>query len=126
MLIQKEQEKRNNGEGKMIVRAKAKYVRIGPRKLRSIVDLIKGKEVEEAFGILRNLKKKGAKILEKVVKSAVNNGKSKAEGIEWKIKNIIIDGGPMLKRYRAAPMGRAVMVRKRTSHITVILEGEEE
>ncbi|MFN4227775.1 MAG: 50S ribosomal protein L22 [Candidatus Ratteibacteria bacterium] len=110
----------------MIVRAKAKYVRIGPRKLRSIVDLIKGKEVEEAFGILRNLKKKGAKILEKVVKSAVNNGKSKAEGIEWKIKNIIIDGGPMLKRYRAAPMGRAVMVRKRTSHITVILEGEEE
>ncbi|MCM8802298.1 MAG: 50S ribosomal protein L22 [Candidatus Omnitrophica bacterium] len=109
----------------MIVKAKARYVRIGPRKLRNIVDLIKGKKVEEAFGILRNLKKKGSKILENVIKSAENNGKKKAEGIEWRIKNIIIDGGPMLKRYRAAPMGRGVMVRKRTAHITVILEGEE-
>ncbi|MCM8766625.1 MAG: 50S ribosomal protein L22 [Candidatus Omnitrophica bacterium] len=109
----------------MEVKAQAKYVRIGPRKLRNIVDLIKGRKVEEAIGILRNLKKKGAKILENVIKSAENNGKNKGEGIEWKIKNIIIDGGPMLKRYRAAPMGRGVMVRKRTSHITVILEGEE-
>ncbi len=108
----------------MEVSAKARYVRIGPRKLRMIVELIKGKSVEQAIGILKNLQKKGARILEKVIKSAENNGKQKAEGVEWKIKNIIIDGGPMLKRYRAAPMGRAVMVRKRTSHITVILEGK--
>ncbi|HOK56688.1 MAG TPA: 50S ribosomal protein L22 [bacterium] len=110
----------------MEVVAKAKYVRIGPRKLRVLVELVKGKKVEEAFGILRNVKKRGAKILEKVIKSAENNGKNKGEGIEWKIKNIIIDGGPMLKRYRAATMGRGVMIRKRTSHITVILEGKGE
>ncbi|MCM8818708.1 MAG: 50S ribosomal protein L22 [Candidatus Omnitrophica bacterium] len=104
--------------------AKARYVKIGPRKLRMIVDLIKGKTIEEAEGILRNLPKKGAKILLKVLKSAENNGKQKGEVVEWKIKNIIIDAGPYLKRYRAASMGRAVMVRKRTSHITVILEGK--
>ena len=109
----------------MEVVAKARYVRIGPRKLRVLVELVKGKTIEEAIGILRNAKKKGARILEKVIKSAENNGKSKGEGIEWRIKNIIIDGGPMLKRYRAASMGRGVMIRKRTSHITVILEGEE-
>ncbi|MGC8976069.1 MAG: 50S ribosomal protein L22 [Candidatus Ratteibacteria bacterium] len=109
----------------MEVIARARYVRISPFKLRMIVELVKGKKVDEAIGILRNLPKKGARILEKVIKSAENNGKNKKDAIEWKIKNIIIDGGPMLKRYRAAPFGRAVMVRKRTSHITVILEGEE-
>ncbi|MCM8772399.1 MAG: 50S ribosomal protein L22 [candidate division WOR-3 bacterium] len=110
----------------MEVTAIARYVRISPRKLRTIIELVKGKEVNDAIGILKNLPKKGARILEKVIKSAENNGKQKAEGVEWKIKNIIVDGGPMLKRYRAAPMGRAVMVRKRTSHIKVILESKGE
>lgn len=110
----------------MEVIGKARYVRIGPRKLRMIVDLVKGKEPHIARQILRNLPKKGARILEKVIKNAENNTQQKGENIEWKIKNIIIDQGPVLKRYRAASMGRAVMVRKRTSHITVILEGKEE
>jgi len=110
----------------MEARAIARYVRIGPRKLRKIVELVKGKNIEDAIGILRNLPNKGARILEKVIKSAENNAKQKGEGLFWIIKNITIDGGPMLKRYRAAPMGRPVMVRKRTSHITVILESRGE
>lgn len=110
----------------MEVKAKARYVRIGPQKLRMIVELVKGKKVDEAIGILKNLPKKGARILEKVIKSAENNGKNKGEAVEWIIKNITIDGGPMLKRYRATTMGRGVMVRKRTSHITVILQAKGE
>lgn len=105
--------------------ARARYVRISPRKLRMIIELVKGKTTEEAIGILRNLPKKGARILEKVIKSAENNAKRMEENVaEWIVANIIVDGGPMLKRWRAAPMGRAVMIRKRTSHITVILKGK--
>ncbi|MCS7180929.1 MAG: 50S ribosomal protein L22 [bacterium] len=107
----------------MEVITKAKYVRISPRKLRMIIELVKGKDIEEALGILKNVRKKGARILEKVIKSAHNNGKNKGGDINWVIKNIKVDGGPMLKRYRAATMGRAVMIRRRTSHITVILQG---
>jgi large subunit ribosomal protein L22 len=109
----------------MEVKVKAKYVRIGPKKLRMIRELVLGKSIDEAIGILRNLPKKGARILEKVIKSAENAAKNKGEGLDWKIKNVIIDGGPMLKRFRATTMGRAVMIRKRTSHITVTLESKE-
>jgi large subunit ribosomal protein L22 len=109
----------------MEVKVKARYVRIGPKKLRMIRELVLGKNIDEAIGILKNLPKKGARILEKVIKSAQNTAKNKGEGFDWKVKNVIIDGGPMLKRWRAATMGRAVMIRKRTSHITVILESKE-
>ena len=110
----------------MEVKVKARYVRIGPKKLRMIRELVLEKNIDEAIGILRNLPKKGARILEKVIKSAQDAAKYKGEGYEWKIKNLIVDQGPMLKRWRAASMGRGVMVRKRTSHITVILESNEE
>jgi len=103
--------------------ARARYVRIGPRKLRMIREVVIGNEVNTAIQILENLPQKGAKILVKVLKSALSNAKQNAgEEKMWKVKNLIIDEGPRLKRYRAAPMGRAVMIKKRTSHITVILE----
>jgi|YelNatPaOPRAMG01_1025707.scaffolds.fasta_scaffold153536_3 large subunit ribosomal protein L22 len=109
----------------MEVKVKARYVRIGPKKLRMIRELVLGKNIDEAVSILKNLPKKGARILEKVIKSASDAAKYKGEGYEWKVKNVIIDGGPMLKRWRAATMGRGVMIRKRTSHITVIIESKE-
>ncbi|HDD64917.1 MAG TPA: 50S ribosomal protein L22 [Firmicutes bacterium] len=106
--------------------AKARYVRIGPRKLRRIREIVIGNEVNKAIQTLQSLPQKGAKILVKVLKSALSNARQKAgEEKMWKVKNLIIDEGPKLKRYRIAAMGRAVMIRKRTSHITVILEDIE-
>ena len=106
----------------MEVVAKARYVRISPKKLRELRELVLGKEVNYAIDILKNVPKKGSKIYIKTIKSAVANGNQKVEGAEWKIKNILVEQGPTYKRYRAAPMGRAVMIRRRTSHLVVILE----
>lgn len=106
----------------MEVFAKTKYVRQSPRKIRIIAELLPGKEVGEALSILKNLPKRGTEVLEKTINSALSNAKAKSKGNEWKIKNIMIDTGPVLKRFRSATMGRAVMVRKRTSHVTVVLE----
>ncbi len=106
----------------MEVFARARYVRQSPRKLRVIAKLLTGKEVQESLGIVRNLTKRGNGVIEKTISSALRNASQKSPAVEWKIKSITVDGGPVLKRYRSATMGRAVMVRKRTSHITVILE----
>ncbi len=107
----------------MQVMAKSKYIRCSPRKLRLIADLLIHKDVRQALDILNNLPKGGTEVLKKTISSAVANAKQKTEfGEQLKIKNILIDSGPSLKRFRAATMGRAVTVRKRMSHITVILE----
>ncbi|HOL21695.1 MAG TPA: 50S ribosomal protein L22 [bacterium] len=106
----------------MEVVAKAKYVRHSPRKVREIVEPLIGKEANEALSIVRNIPKRAGKTLEKVIKSAISNAEKKASGAEWKIKSIRINDGPALKRFRAATMGRAVMIKRRTSHITVVLE----
>jgi len=110
----------------MEVKAVSKYVRISPRKLKMIKDLVIGKEVNNAIGILENLPKRGSRYIIKTLKSALNNANQKVEGKMWKIKNLFVDQGPSFKRFRAAPMGRAVMIKRRTSHITVILEDIEE
>lgn len=109
----------------MEARATSKYVRISPRKLKMIRDLVVGKEVNYAIGVLQNLPKRGVKYLVKTLRSALNNAEQKAEGKMWKVKNLFIDQGPSYKRFRAAPMGRAVLVKRRTSHITVIIEDIE-
>lgn len=106
----------------MEVLAKSRYVRQSPRKLRIVAELLPGKEVKEALHILRNMSKRGTDVLEKTINSALNNARGKSDRDDWKIKNVMIDAGPVLKRFRSATMGRAVMVRKRTSHITVVLE----
>ena len=106
----------------MEVIAKSKYIRQSPRKLRMITELLKGKEVQESLNILKNMSKRGTEVVEKTINSALKNAGQKLSAEEWKIKNITVDGGPVLKRFRSATMGRAVMVKKRTSHITVILE----
>jgi len=87
-----------------------------------MAEMLPGKEVKESLFILKNLSKRGSGVLEKTIKSALSNARGKSDIEDWKIKNIMIDTGPVLKRFRSATMGRAVMVRKRTSHITVVLE----
>ena len=110
----------------MVAKAILRYARISPKKMRLIVPLIKGKKVLEAEAILKSLNKKGARILEKLLKSAIANAKNKGF-IESKlfISKLIVNQGPMLKRYRAASFGRAVMIRKRTSHILIELDTPE-
>lgn len=108
----------------MEARAVAKYVRTTPRKVRLVADIVRGKKVGDALHVLSFTPKAGAKLVSKVIKSAVANAVQK-KGIDVDtlfIKSILIDGGPSLKRIRPRPMGRANRVLKRTSHITVVLE----
>lgn len=106
----------------METKAQAKYIRIAPRKVRVIVPAIKGKKVEEALSILQFMPKKGARILQKVLHSAVANAEQNKVDVDTLVvKRVLVDGGPMLKRFMPRAMGRAYPILKRTSHITVYL-----
>ena len=107
--------------------AKAKYVRIGPRKARLVADAIRGMSVGEALSKLQFTPKKAARLFSKVVSSAVANA-SQEQGVDVDnlyIKEAYVDGGPVLKRWRARAMGRAYIIRKRTSHLTVVVAERE-
>jgi large subunit ribosomal protein L22 len=106
------------------VRAKAKSVRVAPRKARLVADEVRGKSYPEAVSILRFTNKRAAKIIGHVLNSAAANAEHNADANtdELRIKTVKVDEGPTMKRYRARAMGRATMIRKRTSHITVELE----
>jgi large subunit ribosomal protein L22 len=108
----------------MIAKAHARYVRISPRKIRLVMDAVRGKKVEEALNILSFMPKKGAAILKKLIESAVANAQENQnlDVDRLRIAQIYADEGPMLKRWRPRALGRATMIRKRTSHLTVILE----
>ncbi|MCK4547757.1 MAG: 50S ribosomal protein L22 [Candidatus Eisenbacteria sp.] len=106
--------------------AKARYVRISPRKTRLVIDLVRGKDVNEAYAILRSTPKKAARLIEKTLRSAVANALSREEGADLDVDDLAIikatvDGGPMMKRYRPRAMGRASRIRHRTSHVTIIV-----
>jgi len=106
------------------VRARAKFIRTSPRKARMVTELIKGKGVGEALNILAFTKKAPAKIVTKLLKSAVANA-DQMKNIDVDtlfVKQITVDQGPTMKRYRPRAMGRATMIRRRMSHITVVLE----
>jgi len=107
----------------MEAKAVAKYIRISPQKARLVADVVRGKDVAEALTTLRFMPKKGARLLKKVLESAVANA-DQNESIDIDtlyVKKIEINGGPMLKRFRPRAMGRATRILKRTSHITVIV-----
>lgn len=99
-----------------------------PRKMRLVVDLIRGKKVEEAFNTLRfNNKKESAHRVEKLLRSAIANWEqkntgSRAENSELYVKTIFVDGGAMMKRVLPAPQGRAHRIRKRSNHVTLIVD----
>jgi large subunit ribosomal protein L22 len=105
------------------MRAKAKYVRIAPRKARLVADEVRGKSYPEAVSILRFTNKKGAKVIGDVIESAAANAEHNmdTDPEELFVREIRVDEGPTIKRYQARAMGRATMIRKRTSHIAVEL-----
>jgi len=107
-------------------KAVAKYVRVSPRKCRLVVDLIRDRYVGEALTILKySYKKKISSILEKLLRSAIANAQQKSPEVDVDdlyIGKIFVNQGPTWKRFRAAAMGRAVRILKRTSHISIFLE----
>lgn len=106
----------------METKAQAKYIRIAPRKVQVIIPTIKGRKVEEAIAILQFMPRKGARILRKILHSAVANAEQNKVDIDTLVvKTVLVDGGPTLKRFMPRAMGRATPILKRTSHITVYL-----
>ena len=107
----------------MEAQAVGKYLRLSPRKVRLSADLIRGKQVEEALNILSFTPKFGAKVVSKVVHSALANARqNKSIDVDTLfVKTIFVNQGPTLKRFRPRPMGRAGKIRKRSCHVTVVL-----
>ncbi|MFQ6616003.1 MAG: 50S ribosomal protein L22 [Fidelibacterota bacterium] len=110
----------------METRAKARYVRQSPRKIARTLDLVRGKDVESALNILHFSPQKASEVIEKTIRSAVSNLLQTEEGKSVDVEDLVIqeafvDGGPALKRFRPAAMGRVSRIRKRTSHLTIIL-----
>ncbi len=108
--------------------AKLRNCPLSARKMRLVVDLVRGKDVDDALNILKFTKKEAASWLEKVVLSAIANWEFKTGGMEnadeydLYIKTAFSDEGTMLKRFRPAPHGRAHRIRKRTNHVTIVVE----
>ena len=107
----------------MEARAIAKYVRMSPIKLKPVADLVRGKDLSEALTILKFTAGKGAEIVEKVVQSAAANAENNHEmnPDSLYVAEIIINQGPTMKRWRAGAQGRASMILKRSSHVSVTL-----
>jgi len=105
------------------VRAQAKYVRMSPRKARLVAEHIRGRSVPEARAVLAFTSREAAGALDKVLQSAVSNAETNHGIAEERlyIKAAYVDGGPVLKRWRARARGRVARIRKRTCHITVLL-----
>jgi large subunit ribosomal protein L22 len=107
--------------------AKLKNVPTSPRKMRMVADLIRGQKVNKALSLLKYEPKEGAARLEKLLLSAISNWQNKNEDVRLEeadlyIKTITVDGGRMLKRYRPAPQGRAHRIRKRSNHVTIVID----
>ena len=118
---------RRDGDGKVVVRAKARYVRTAPRKARLVVDNIRGKSVDEARAILIHTPRAASRDVLKLLDSAIANAENNHELVadELKIDRVFVDEGPTLKRFRPRALGRATQIRKRTSHMTILLTPKE-
>lgn len=115
----------------MEAKAINRYIGTSPRKMRLVIDLIRGKGVEEALGILHFTTKAAAKTAEQVLRSAISNAQNKEESghvdtATLYIKEAFVNGGAMAKRVLPAPMGRAFRVRKRSNHITIVVAQREQ
>lgn len=107
----------------MEAKAIARYVRLTPRKARLVADLIRGKSALEALEILTFTNKKAAVVIKKTLDSAIKNASNNHEMDEEKlfVSKITVDEGPVLKRLKPRAMGRADIIRKKTSHVTVVV-----
>ncbi|MCL1848832.1 MAG: 50S ribosomal protein L22 [Clostridiales bacterium] len=103
--------------------ARAKYIRISPRKARAVIDLIRGKALKEAEAILRFTAHKGTKPIGKVLQSAAANAEHNYDMDRdlLFVKAAFVDGGPVMKRMMPRAQGRGDIIKKRTSHITIII-----
>lgn len=99
-------------------------MRIAPRKVRLVADLVRGRRVGDAIGLLEQLPKKAARLLTKTIKSVVANAEStqRVDVDRLYIKQLTVDGGAVWKRFTPRAQGRATKIRKRTSHVTVIVD----
>ena len=106
--------------------AKLKNVPSSPRKMRLVADMVRGKEVFKALGLLKFSNKEAAANVEKLLRSAIANweqkNERKAENGELYVKTIFVDCAPMLKRLRTAPQGRGYRIRKRSNHVTLFVD----
>ncbi len=104
------------------MQAKLRYLRISPRKSRLVVDLIRGKSVDEAINILTFTKRAASEPVRKLIESAISNAEEQEANVDRLfVSEIYVDEGPTLRRFRPRAMGRATRINKRTSHITCVL-----
>ena len=105
-------------------RAVTRYLRIAPRKARLVVDMIRGRRVEQALGILEFTSRRAARLIAKTVKSAVANAESNqnVDVDRLYVKRAYVDEGPTLKRFMPRAHGRATPILKRTSHVTIVVD----
>lgn len=109
-------------------RASLRYLRIAPRKVRAVVNTIRGRQVEDALAILDFTRRSAAEPLARMLRGALANAAS-ADNVDvdsLRIKEIHVDQGPTIKRYRPRAMGRATLVQKKTSHVWLVLDDEGE
>jgi len=109
----------------MEVKARLRYLRIAPRKVRAMADLIRGKGVEDALTVLKFMRKSSSDPLYKLVSSALANATNMNRKVDTDsliVKTVFVDQGPTIKRFMPRSMGRANKINKKTSHITVVLD----
>ncbi len=106
-------------EAKAILR----HVRMGPRKARLVVDMVRGRNAAEALALLKFTPRSAARVVEQLLSSAVANAGQKelGEAEALRVSSAFVDGGPVLKRFQPRAMGRASPIKKRTSHITIVV-----
>ena len=114
-------------EKKQVAFAKLNNCPTSPRKMRLVADLVRGEKADKALQILRFSQKEASRRLEKLLMSAIANWQAKNEDADVEdadlfVKEIRVDGGTMLKRLRPAPQGRAHRIRKRSNHVTVVID----
>ena len=114
-------------ERKQVAFAKLNNCPTSPRKMRLVADLVRGEKAEKALQILRFSQKEASRRLEKLLLSAIANWQAKNEDADIEdadlfVKEIRVDGGSMLKRLRPAPQGRAHRIRKRSNHVTIVVD----
>jgi large subunit ribosomal protein L22 len=104
--------------------ARARYIRVSPQKARLVVDLVRGKTAQDALHILTFTRKAAARTVKKLLESAIANAthKGNIDVDTLYVKGIWVDPGPTWKRFQPRAMGRATRIRKRTSHITIVLD----
>ncbi len=104
------------------MRAKLRYLRVSARKSRLVVDLVRGKSVDEAINILTFTSRAASEPVRKLIESAISNAEEQEANVDrLYVSEIFVDEGPTLRRFRPRAMGRATRINKRTSHITCVL-----